>query len=94
MSVANPNILDKNTKGDYDHYHHLRKDGEMFDYVGPLPPSTYNGVIYRYILIFVYWLSKMRYLAPASTQEVEEVAELFYQNIWKLHGLPDNFTSD
>ena len=36
----------------------------------------------------------MQYLAPASTQEVEEAAKLFYQHIWKLHGLPDNLTSD
>ena len=30
MSVADPNLLDKNTKGGYDRYHHQSRDGEMF----------------------------------------------------------------
>ncbi len=62
--------------------------------MGPLSPSIYNGITYWYTLVLVCRLSKMQYLAPASTQEVEEAAKLFYQHVWKLHGLPDNLTSD
>ena len=36
----------------------------------------------------------MRYLALASTYEVEKAAELFYQHVWKLHILFNNLTSN
>lgn len=64
------------------------------DYVGPLQPSTFMGVTYRYVLVFVDRLSKMRHLVPTATMEVEEAANAFYQSVWKLHGLPDVLVSD
>ena len=64
------------------------------DYVGPLPPSTFMGVTYRYVLVFIDRLSKMRHFVPTTSMEAEEAANSFYQNVWKLHGLPDVLTSD
>ncbi len=64
------------------------------DYVGPLPPSTFMGVTYRYILVFVDRLTKMRHLVPTATMEVEEAANAFYAHVWKLHGTPEVFVSD
>ncbi len=64
------------------------------DYVGPLPPSTFMGITYRYILVFVDRLTKMRHLVPTTTMEVEEAANAFYANVWKLHGIPEVFVSD
>ena len=64
------------------------------DYVGPLPPSTFMGITYRYILVFIDRLSKMRHFVPTTSMEVEEAANSFYQNVWKLHGLPDALISD
>ena len=38
------------------------------DYVGPLPPSTFLGVTYRYILVVTDRLSKMRHFIPTVGQ--------------------------
>ena len=64
------------------------------DYVGPLPPSTYMGVTYRHILVVVDRLTKMRHLEPCVTMEAREAAEIYYRSVWKLHGLPEDITSD
>ena len=64
------------------------------DYVGPLPVSTFMGVTYRYILVFVDRLSKQKHYAPTITMEVEEAATAFYWYVWKHHGLPDVLVSD
>ena len=64
------------------------------DYVGPLPASTFMGVTYRYVLVFVDRLTKMRHLVPTTTMEVEEAAHAFYAHVWKGHGLPESFVSD
>ena len=64
------------------------------DYVGPLSASTFMGITYRYILVFIDRLTKMRHLAPVTSMEVEEAVDAFYQNVWKHHGLPDVLVSD
>lgn len=64
------------------------------DYVGPLPPCTFMGITYRYILVFVDRLTKMRHLVPTTSMEVDEACDVFYQNVWKHHGLPDIVVSD
>ena len=64
------------------------------DYVGPLPPSTFMGITYRYVLVFVDRLSKMRHLVPTTSMEVNEACDAFYNSVWKLHGLPDILVSD
>ena len=64
------------------------------DYVGPLTPSTFMGITYRYILVVIDRLSKMRHFIPITSMEVEDAADAFYQNVWKLHGLPEAMVSD
>lgn len=64
------------------------------DYVGPLQPSTFTGIIYRYILIFVDRLTKVRHFVPVTSMEVEEASNTFYAHVFKLHGLPETFVSD
>jgi len=64
------------------------------DYVGPLPPSTFMGITYRYVLVFVDRLTKMRHLVPTTSMEVEEATNCFYAHVWKHHGLPEFFVSD
>ena len=64
------------------------------DYVGPLPPSTFMGTTYRYVLVFADRLSKMRHLEPTQTMEVEEAANVFFRSVYRLHGLPTTAVSD
>ena len=64
------------------------------DFVTGLPIS--NG--YNAILMVVDCLTKERHYIPCTTDEngtiTEVTAQLFLQNVWKLHGLPSSFTSD
>jgi transposase InsO family protein len=64
------------------------------DYIGPLRPSTFQGVTYRYVLVLVDRLSKMRHLEPAQTMEAAEAAQIFFRSAWKLHGTPETLVSD
>ena len=52
------------------------------------------GVIYKFVLVFVNRLTKMRHLVPTVTQETEEAAECYYAYIWKYHGLCKSLVSD
>jgi len=66
------------------------KDLSM-DFVTGLPKS--NG--YDAILVVVCRLTKFRHLIPCkSTCNAEDVARLFRDHIWKLHGLPETIISD
>ena len=51
------------------------------DYVGLLLPSTFMGIIYRYILVFIDRLTKIRHLVPTVTIEVEEATNTYYAYI-------------
>ena len=42
------------------------------DYVGPLSASTFMGVTYCYVLVFIDRLTKMRHLVLTATMKVEE----------------------
>jgi len=64
------------------------------DYVGPLPPSTFMGVTYRFILVVTDRLTKMRHFLPTVGQTTEEAANAFYWYVWKLHGTPERQVSD
>ncbi|TKA52632.1 hypothetical protein B0A49_13533, partial [Cryomyces minteri] len=64
------------------------------DYIGPLPPSTFQGVTYRYALVFVDRLSKMRHLEATQSMEANEAAPVFYRSVYKLHGIPEGIVSD
>ena len=64
------------------------------NYVGPLLTSTFMGVIYHYVLVFIDCLIKMRHLVLIAIMKVEEVTQAFYTYVWKLHELPESFVSN
>lgn len=64
------------------------------DYVGPLPDSTYQGVMFKYILASVCRLSKMKHFVAMQSMEPKEAAEAFYHYVWTQHGVPEIATSD
>ena len=40
-------------------------------------------------------MTKMAYFVPTTEKTlVEEVARLFWDNVWKLHGLPESIITD
>jgi len=61
------------------------------DYIVSLPPS----LGFTAILVIVDRFSKMAHFIP-TTNEVDApmTANLFLDNIYKLHGLPDDIVSD
>ena len=61
------------------------------DFITKLPlAQEYNS-----ILVIVDRFTKMAYFIPTTERmSVEGLAWLFRDNVWKLHGLPDNIISD
>ncbi|KAH0606111.1 uncharacterized protein H6S33_003772, partial [Morchella sextelata] len=50
---------------------------------------------YNAILVVVDRLTKMRHLIPTTKEaDSKEVAKLYINNVWKLHGLPETMVSD
>lgn len=62
-----------------------------WDFVTGLPNS--NGK--NSILVVIDRLTKARHLIPCNEDtSARDLADLFVQNVWRLHGLPDTITSD
>lgn len=62
------------------------------DLITSLPQTTSGATA---IVVFVDRLSKMVHLAPCTDEvNAEQLADLFLQNIFKLHGLPRELVSD
>jgi hypothetical protein len=62
------------------------------DYLMPIPESK-NG--HNAILVIVDRLTKMAHFIPTTDKvTAKETAELFLQNIFRYHGLPDSIVSD
>ena len=50
---------------------------------------------YNTILVICNWFSKMAYfIATTKKTSVEELARLFQNYVWKLHGLPESIILD
>ena len=61
------------------------------DMIGKLPESCGNNAI----LVVVDHLSKRIHAIPTVTSlDSEGVAQLFLENVWRHHGLPDKVISD
>jgi transposase InsO family protein len=61
------------------------------DFVTGLPWSNGNDAIW----VVVDRLTKMRHFVPCrTTTSSSDLADLFLQNVWKLHGLPQDIISD
>ncbi len=52
------------------------------------------SIIYRYVLIFIDHLIKMKHLVLITSMKVEEVINCFYAHVWKHHDLLEFFISD
>src|SRR4029077_14898082 len=64
------------------------------DYIVELPECVRNGKTYRHILVVVDRLTKMRHFIPVTGLTTEELVDVFTNNVYKLHGAPDNVISD
>ena len=66
----------------------------LIDYITPLPEYERNGQKYKYILVIIYRLIKIRYFIPIKSLSADELAKAFIYRIYILYGAPDNIVSD
>ena len=65
------------------------------DFVGPLPESTNRTGGYDMICVVIDQLTSMVHLIPSKqTYRATDVAELMFEAVYKLHGLPERIVSD
>ena len=65
------------------------------DFMVNLPSSAIGDLKFNALYVVVDLLSKMTRLIPTTTNvKVEGVAKLYFDNIYKLHGLPKGIVSD
>lgn len=65
------------------------------DFVGPLPESGNRDGMFDSITVVICLLTSMVHLIPSRTNyEASQLAELMFEHIYKLHGLPRNIISD
>ena len=66
----------------------------FMNYVDSLSLSIFMNITYKYVLVFVDCLIKMRHLVLITSMKVEEVINCFYAHVWKHHDLLEFFMSD
>ncbi len=66
----------------------------FMNYVDSLSLSIFMNITYRYVLVFVDHLIKMRHLVLITSMKVEEAINCFYAHVWKHHDLLEFFMSD
>ena len=64
------------------------------NYVNSLSLSIFMNITYKYVLVFVDHLIKMRHLVLITFMKVEEAINCFYAHVWKHHDLLEFFMSD
>ena len=65
------------------------------DFVGPLPESTNRTGSYDMICVIIDILSSMVHIVPSKqTYRASDIAELLFDSIYKLHGIPERIISD
>ena len=65
------------------------------DFVGPLPDSTNRNGTYDMICVIIDILTAMVHLVPTcQTYKARDIAELVFDAVYKLHGLPERIISD
>jgi transposase InsO family protein len=65
------------------------------DFVGPLPLSKNRDAEYDSVMVVIDLLTGMVHLVPSrTTYTAQEVAELIFSEVYKLHGLPKAIVSD
>ena len=65
------------------------------DFVGPLPESGNRDGIFDSLTVVICLLTSMVHLIPSRINyNAPQLAELMFEHIYKLHGLPKNIISD
>ena len=65
------------------------------DFVGPLPESGNRDGLFDSITVVICLLTSMVHLIPSRTNyNAPQLAELMFEHVYKLHGLPKNIISD
>jgi len=65
------------------------------DFVGPLPESSNRDGSFDSITVVICLLTAMVHLVPSRTNyNARQLAELMFEEVYKLHGLPKNIISD
>jgi len=65
------------------------------DFIGPLPESSNRDGSFDSITMVICLLTAMVHLIPSRTNyNARQLAELVFEEIYKLHGLPKNIISD
>ncbi len=66
----------------------------FMNYVNSLSLSIFISITYKYVLVFIDHLIKMRHLVLITFMKVEEVINCFYAHVWKHHDLFKFFIFD
>ena len=65
------------------------------DFIGPLPESHNQDRQYDSITVIICLLTSMVHLVPSHINyNATQLAELIFEHIYKIHGLPRNIISD
>lgn len=65
------------------------------DFVGPLPASKNRNGEFDQICVIIDHLTSMVHLVPTKiTYKAKQIAEIIFENVYKLHGLPERIISD
>ena len=65
------------------------------DFVGPLPESGNWDGVYDSITVVICLLTSMVHLIPSQINyNASQLAELMFEHVYKMHGLPKNIISD
>jgi hypothetical protein len=65
------------------------------DFVGPLPEARNRNGSYDQVMVVIDHLTSMVHLTPVrGNYRARQIAEVFYETIYRLHGLPDRIISD
>ncbi len=66
----------------------------FMNYVDSLSLSIFMNITYKYVLVFIDHLIKMKHLVLITFIKVEEAINCFYAHVWKHHDLLKFFMSD
>ncbi len=65
------------------------------DFVGPLPESSNRHGAFDMICVIIDHLTAMVHLTPSKqTYRAQDIAEIIFDHVYKLHGLPSAIVSD
>jgi len=66
----------------------------FMNYVNSLSLNIFMSITYKYVLVFIDHLIKMKHLVLITSMKVEEAINCFYAHVWKHHDLLEFFMSD